>query len=315
MLNIDLACSVGGFAILGLVVVLYGVRVLVRGTAKFERVERDKGSALLGTSLMQMGYWALDIVGRRLSTMGATANGISIASLVLGIGAGVALACGHFGLGALLAVFSALGDTLDGIVARLQGTASDAGEVLDAADDRYEEFFFLGGIVVHVRQSATGVSLVLLALLGSFMVSYATAKAEALRAQIPRGSMRRPERAAYLILGAALTPVVAPFTSSHVPDAAGWLLELPALAAVGLVALVANVSAVRRLSKLAEAVGGPRSAVPPAAPPPAVVPASSSRTTEAAAPTSHRAASPVDAPVSRPAARDAEAVARVDAAR
>jgi len=259
--SIDFACSAFGFSLLGVVVVSYGLRVLARGAVRFERVERDKGSALFGASLMQMGYWALDFVGRGLSRMGATANGISIASLILGIGAGVALACGHFGVGALLAVISALGDTLDGIVARLQGTASDAGEVLDAAVDRYEEFFFLGGIVVHVRQSALGVSLVLLALLGSFMVSYASAKAEALRAQIPRGAMRRPERAAYLIVGAALTPVLAPVIQAHVPDATSWMLEMPALGAVALVALVANVSAVRRLSKLAAAVSGPRAKV------------------------------------------------------
>ncbi len=303
MPNLDLSCSIGGFSLLGLVVVAYGVRVLLRGAARFERVERDKGSALFGASIMQMGYWALDFVGRGLSAMGATANGISLASLVLGIGAGVALACGHFGVGALLAVFSALGDTLDGIVARLQGTASDAGEVLDAAVDRYEEFFFLGGIVVHVRQSAVGVSLVLLALLGSFMVSYASAKAEALRAQIPRGAMRRPERAAYLIVGAALTPIVAPLVLARVADASGMLLELPALGAVALVALVANVSAVRRLSKLAAAVGGPRPAG-------AVVIALPTRPVDGAM---SRGSAAVES-VGRPAAREAEALAHVDVA-
>jgi CDP-diacylglycerol--glycerol-3-phosphate 3-phosphatidyltransferase len=294
MLDLDLACSVGGFALLGLVVVLYGIRVLVRGAARFERVERDKGSALFGASLMQMGYWALDFVGRGLAAVGATANGISVASLALGVAAGVALAFGHFGLGALLAVVSALCDTLDGLVARLQGTASDAGEVLDAAVDRYVEFFFLGGLVVHVRQSAAGVGLVLFALLGSFMVSYATAKAEALRAQIPRGAMRRPERAVYLTLGAALTPVVAHVVLYRTPDAASWMLESPMLGAVALVALVANVSAVRRLSKLASAVGGPRAAEALAAP--VVVQVA----TEPAA-------------VPRPA-RDADALVHVDAA-
>ena len=269
---------------------------------------------------MQMGYWALDFIGRGLSAMGATANGISVASLVLGIGAGVALAFGHFGIGALLAVISALGDTLDGIVARLQGTASDAGEVLDAAVDRYEEFFFLGGIVVHVRQSAVGVSLVLFALLGSFMVSYASAKAEALRAQIPRGAMRRPERAAYLIVGAGLTPIVAPFVLSRVPEAATWLLELPALGAVALVALVANVSAVRRLAKLAAAVGGPRVAAAPAVgvamaaratDVPSGPPVRAGQLAAAAAPAA------VSATVARaePRTRDAEARVHIDAAR
>ncbi len=304
MPNVDLACSVGGFSLLGLVVVLYGLRVLVRGAARFERVERDKGSALFSASLMHMGYWALDFVGRGLAAIGATANSISIGSLVFGLLAGVALAFGHFGVGALLAIISALGDTLDGIVARRQGTASDAGEVLDAAVDRYEEFFFLGGIVVYLRQSVVGVSLVLLALLGSFMVSYATAKAEALRAQIPRGAMRRPERAAYLILGAALTPIFAQMVVRRVPDASGWLLDLPVLGAVALVALVANVSAVRRLSRLAAVVGGPRPAV--------AVP------TRSAEPVPARPAPPVrdvEPDIARASACEAEALVHVDAVR
>jgi len=300
MPDLDLACSIGGFSLLGLVVVLYGVRVLVRGAARFERVERDKGSALFGASLMQMGYWALDFVGRGLAAVGATANGISLGSLVLGVAAGAALAWGHYGVGALLAVFSALGDTLDGIVARLHGTASDAGEVLDAAVDRYEEFFFLGGIAVHVRQSPVLVSLVLFALLGSFMVSYATAKAEALRAVVPRGAMRRPERAAYLILGAALTPVLAPLLGSHAPGGASWLLELPALGAVALVALVANVSAVQRLSKLAQAVGGPKKVT--------VAPV-------AVAPAAPAEEPPAPAAVALPAGREAKALAGIDVAR
>jgi CDP-diacylglycerol--glycerol-3-phosphate 3-phosphatidyltransferase len=307
----DFACSIGVLALLLLVGALYGVRVMVSGVATFERVEKDQGSALLGRSTMQMGYWALDHVGRWLVALGATANGVSIASLLFGIGAGVALAFGHFGLGAALAVVSGLGDTLDGIVARRTKTASDAGEVLDAAVDRYEEFFFLGGIVVHERGNAVGVSLVLSALLGSFMVSYATAKAEALRAEVPRGAMRRPERAAYLIAGAAITPLVAPF-ARPLSSALGSLgAELPILIAVALVALVANVSAVRRLSKLARAVGGPRPAsvattalveVAPASP------ASPVREALVAAPPARESSPPR-------AHRDAEALVHVDAPR
>jgi heme exporter protein D len=123
-------------------------------------------------------------------------------------------------------VVSALGDTLDGIVARLQGTASDAGEVLDAAVDSYEEFFFLGGIVVHVRQSAVGVSLVLLALLGSFMVSYATAKAEALRAEIPRGRCDVPS-APRISSWAPRSPRSSAFPQLVRDRRPGWVLELP----------------------------------------------------------------------------------------
>ena len=85
MQNLDLACSIGGFSLLGLVVVAYGVRVLVRGAARFERVERDKGSALFGASLMQMGYWGLDPIGRALAALGVSANAVSASSLVFGV--------------------------------------------------------------------------------------------------------------------------------------------------------------------------------------------------------------------------------------
>jgi hypothetical protein len=82
------------------------------------------------------------------------------------------------------------------------------------------------------------------------MVSYASAKAEALRLEPPRGSMRRAERAFYLTLGAALTPLFARYAMAH-GFAAAWL-DAPMLLAVALVAVVANISAVSRLVKIAQ---------------------------------------------------------------
>ena len=83
----------------------------------------------------------------------------------------------------------------------MTGVSSDAGEVLDAAVDRYVEFFFLGGLMIYYRDIAALLILTLFALVGSFMVSYSSAKAEALHVPAPKGSMRRPERAVYLTAG------------------------------------------------------------------------------------------------------------------
>jgi CDP-diacylglycerol--glycerol-3-phosphate 3-phosphatidyltransferase len=77
------------------------------------------------------------------------------------------------------------------------------------------------------------------------MVSYSTAKAEALQLEAPRGSMRRTERAVVLILGAGLSPLAAQLNPS-------WL-EWPMVAAIGIVALGGNVSAIRRLAAIARA--------------------------------------------------------------
>src|SRR6185437_2877167 len=142
--------------------------------------------------------------------------------------------------------------SLDGMVARMTRVASDAGEVLDAAADRYVEFFFLAGLVIYYREIPGLMILALAALAGSFMVSYSTAKAEALRVEAPRGSMRRTERAVYLILGAALSPVTIPiFETDRIY---GIAIGHPMVFALGLVAVLANLSAIERLYAVAKTV-------------------------------------------------------------
>jgi phosphatidylglycerophosphate synthase len=86
--------------------------------------------------------------------------------LWVGALAGIFLARGHFGFGAMCATVCGLLDSVDGMVARLSGVASDAGEVLDAAIDRYVEFFFLAGLIIYYREQPALQLLALLALLG-----------------------------------------------------------------------------------------------------------------------------------------------------
>jgi CDP-diacylglycerol---glycerol-3-phosphate 3-phosphatidyltransferase len=248
---VDLACSVGLALLLVLLAAAYAVRVALSGAASFDRIKRDKGSAFLGMGAMQMGYWSLDPVGRALASVGVTANGISTTSLLFGLAAAAALAFGHFGLAAVLAIVSALCDALDGMVARHTKTASDSGEVLDATIDRYVEFSFLGGLAIHDHDHPLRLAVVLAAILGSFMVSYATAKGEAMAVEVPRGSMRRPERAAYLTLAAALCPATTLWASRGGP---AWIAEAPMMFATTLVAVVGNVSAIRRLRAVARAL-------------------------------------------------------------
>jgi CDP-diacylglycerol--glycerol-3-phosphate 3-phosphatidyltransferase len=141
------------------------------------------------------------------------------------------------------------------MVARETGTASASGEVLDATIDRYSELLFLGGIAYCERPNGAATLLALAALAGAVMVSYSTAKAEALSVEAPRGSMRRQERAVYLILGTALVPLAA-----VAADSAGlppWFARLPLYVALSLVGLVGNVSAVRRLRAVAVSLRAP----------------------------------------------------------
>lgn len=232
----------------------YGIRVLIKGRARFERIDRQGGSPLLRKGSMEIAYWFLTPVAKFLAALGATANQISWVSLGFGFLAGVFLATGHFGFGAICATICGFLDSLDGMVARIAGLASDAGEVLDAAVDRYVEFFFLAGLVVYYREVPLLQALALVTLLGSFMVSYSSAKAEALQVDVPKGSMRRPERAVYLILGASLSALsIAWFEDlSEFPHPLGY----PMIVALGLVAWAANISAIGRFRYIARAIRG-----------------------------------------------------------
>src|SRR5262249_15420500 len=162
------------------------------------------------------------------------------------------LAFGLLGLGALLALISTLSDSLDGQVARLTKSGSAAGEVFDASVDRYGDFFYIAGLVLFYRDSVIFQSLALFAMLASFMASYATAKAEAMHVDPPKGAMRRHERSAYLIAGCVLSSIVSPWLEPFPSYPA--LRAAPCLAALFVVAVVGNYSAARRLWLTARAL-------------------------------------------------------------
>jgi phosphatidylglycerophosphate synthase len=235
-----------------LLVAAYGLRVAVKGRAHFDRIDRQGGSRLLSKHVMEVGYWILFPLARVLVSLRISANQVSWSSLGFGVFAGACLAFGHFGFGAICATISGLLDSVDGMVARLSATASDAGEVLDAAVDRYVEFFFLAGLIIYYREIASVELLALLALLGSFMVSYSTTKAEALKIEPPKVIMRRPERAVYLTAGAALSAVSIPWfeTSREFSNPLGY----PMVLALGMVAVLANLSSIERFWSIAKGI-------------------------------------------------------------
>lgn len=250
-MNVDLLSSVFLVSTAVLLTVSYVLRLALRGRARYDRVDRQGGSVLLGKGMMNMAYWSLQPLARVLIQAGITPNMISWASLVLGGIAGSFIAYGYFGVAALSATASAFLDSLDGIVARETGVSSDAGEVLDATIDRYVEFFFLAGLVVYYRENTMLVLVALFALMGSFMVSYSSAKAEAMHMAPPPGIMRRPERAFYLILGAALSPLLPWFLPQ---EYASVPVAYPMVFAMVLIAVLANISAIERLYTVAHAL-------------------------------------------------------------
>lgn len=227
----------------------YGVRVMVWGVARSERVAKIGGTALVGQEVMDWTYWAMSPIVRGLAAARITPNMLTWAACVLGFGAGVALGFGWFGLACALATWSTLGDILDGQVARMTNTGSDRGELLDAAVDRYTELAFLAGLCIYYRWSVPYMLLTLAALCASFMISYTSAKAEALQVSPPRGLMRRHERATYLITGAGVTALI-----GHWLAARGLPATTPMLAGLIAVAVIGNFAAVIRLYRIGQAL-------------------------------------------------------------
>jgi len=246
-LTVAIANIIFFFALLG----VYLVRSAIVGRRRTARTEADGGSLFLNKRTMEMVYWVLEPLIDFLAALHITPNMVTLFSLLPAAGAGVALAFGWFGLASVLAVMATFCDILDGLLARKTGVSSNAGEVIDAAVDRYGEMFFLGGLVYYYRTHDQVLFIVLAAIIGSFMVSYVTAKAEAMGVPAPRGAMRRGERAAYLIFGAAFTPLSkAVFANS--PSLA--VHELPIILALTIVAVVSNISVLQRLGAIIEAL-------------------------------------------------------------
>jgi CDP-diacylglycerol--glycerol-3-phosphate 3-phosphatidyltransferase len=243
-----LGLSLVGGAALG--ALAYAIRVFRRGRVEHSRLT-GVSSGMLGRPLMEAGYWLFSPITRFCLAVGITPNQLTWLSLFLGAAAGVCVGAGRLGIAATLATVSAMCDLFDGEVARAMKISSDAGEVLDAAADRYTEFFFLAGAAVYYRDVLWQMCVPLAALLASFMVSYATAKAEALRVKPPGGAMRRHERTFFLLLGLALSPAFAPIV---MPAPLGSVAAIPFFLATLMVAIVGNLSAARRLYLTAKLV-------------------------------------------------------------
>ena len=173
-------------------------------------------------------------VARAVDRTPLTPNAITVIGSALNLAPAALIALDHhLWAGVILLPATAL-DSLDGALARLQGSASRFGAFLDSVLDRYVEIFFFAGASWYYAQSADqwGVFGSLLAISGSLMVSYCRARAEGLGLECKVGYLQRPER--LLILGLALI-------ASAI--AADWIL----LASIWVLATVTNLTALQRI--------------------------------------------------------------------
>ena len=162
-----------------------------------------------------------------LVRVGLRPDHLTVGGLLMSLFAGLAFFEGNFRLGALLVALGGACDILDGEMARRGGRESKFGAFLDSTLDRLAEAavligiaeFYVGHLVALVVDPAIAVQeisrgleppvwervglLAVLALVGSFMVSYTRARAEGLGLECKVGWFERPERMVLVIVAAA----------------------------------------------------------------------------------------------------------------
>lgn len=137
-------------------------------------------------------------------------NLLTIIGVTINVWCGLLFGFGQFFWAGIILIVANLFDMLDGQVARLSGRVTRFGGFLDSSLDRLSDMVaFVGLMVFYARDtefhSTLNVFLAGAALMGSVMVSYASARAENLIPKCDVGFLRRPERVVLLIIGGLTT--------------------------------------------------------------------------------------------------------------
>jgi CDP-diacylglycerol--glycerol-3-phosphate 3-phosphatidyltransferase len=132
-----------------------------------------------------------------------TPNEVTITGTVLNLAAAALVIADHLIYAAIVFLVAGCFDMLDGALARLAQKVTPFGAFLDSTLDRVSEGVIFAAIayLLAVQGRSVDVALVVLALLGSVVVSYTRARAESLGVECKVGLMSRPERVILIALG------------------------------------------------------------------------------------------------------------------
>lgn len=138
-----------------------------------------------------------------LQWLKVTPNQVTIAGTVLNVAAAALVATDHLIYAGIVFLVAGCFDMLDGALARLAKKVTPFGAFLDSTLDRVSEGVMLAAIayLLAIQGRSIDVALVVLALLGSVLVSYTRARAESLGLECKVGLMSRPERVILIALG------------------------------------------------------------------------------------------------------------------
>jgi len=185
---------------------------------------------MFGASIGRAGQRIIDAMVRWLAHGHINPNILTVIGVALNVGCGLLFGMGRFFSAGIALIVANLFDMLDGQVARLSGRVTRFGGFLDSSLDRLSDMVvFVGLMVFYARDTDHSTLNVFLAgagLMGSVMVSYASARAESLIPKCDVGFLRRPERVVLFIIGALSThPGSTSFFANRMP-AVLWVLAV-----------------------------------------------------------------------------------------
>ena len=152
-------------------------------------------------------------IAQTLARSDISPNHVTVAGLVVNLIAAWLITRGDFFFAGVMYLLGGGFDLLDGMLARATNKVTAVGAYLDSTLDRISEGMIFAAIAyVFAREGqAVDAGMVLLALLGSLLVSYTRARAEALSVACKMGIATRPERVVLIVLGLVtgwLAPVI-----------------------------------------------------------------------------------------------------------
>lgn len=165
---------------------------------------------MLGASIGRVPIRIIQAMVRGLVSLGVPPNILTTIGVSINIFCGVLFGMGEFFWAGIVLLVANVFDMLDGNVARETGNVTKFGGFLDSSLDRLSDMVAILGIMIFYasntpQHSLLNVTLGGIAMIGSVMVSYTTARSESLGVKANVGFLQRPERIVLLIIGALST--------------------------------------------------------------------------------------------------------------
>jgi CDP-diacylglycerol--glycerol-3-phosphate 3-phosphatidyltransferase len=144
-----------------------------------------------------------ELARNRLIESRLTPNAISVTGLIGNVIAAALILEHHFVLAGIAFILGSLCDMFDGRYSRMSGKGTPFGAFLDSTLDRVEEGIVLAAVAAWFAESGNefAVGATVVAVVGSYMVSYTRARAEALGVECKVGIASRAVRVVILSAG------------------------------------------------------------------------------------------------------------------